>query len=190
MYTVKGFVQSVVGQNMANKNHNIIVAPEMQYMQTTLHRYTFSNKRIRAWVEENCTGLVLNLFAGETRLNVNEVRNDLREDAVADFHKDALCFVNEWNGDKFDTVVLDPPYSYRKSMEMYAGKVTSPFNALKDGVCKILRGGGAVITFGYHSVSMGKKRGFVAEKILLMSHGGAIHDTIAVKEIKTGANDN
>ena len=44
---------------------------------------------------------------------------------------------------------------------------------------------GRVITFGYHSISMGKSRGFSQEKILLMSHGGAIHDTIAVIERKT-----
>jgi hypothetical protein len=157
---------------------------QLEYMQTTLNRYTFSNKRIRAWVEENCTGLVLNLFAGETLLNLNEVRNDLREEAPAHFHKDALCFVNQYIGEKFDVVLLDPPYSYRKSMEMYAGKITSPFNALKDGICTILKDTGCVITFGYHSVSMGKKRGFVQSKILLMSHGGAIHDTIAVIEKK------
>ncbi len=160
--------------------------PVMDYMKTGLGRYTFANRRIREWVEGNCKGLVLNLFAGETKLNVNEVRNDLREDALAEHHKDALCFAHEWDGEKFDTVVMDPPYSYRKSMEMYAGKVTSPFNALKDAVCRILKDDGRVITFGYHSVSMGKKRGFIQSRILLMSHGGAIHDTIAVVEDRKG----
>ena len=43
---------------------------------------------------------------------------------------------------------------------------------------------GIVITFGYHSNVMGKNRGFEQEHILLMSHGGAIHDTIAVIERK------
>jgi hypothetical protein len=169
---------------MENQNFEIVIGPKMEYMQTNLNRYTFSNKRIRSWVESNCSGLVLNLFAGKTLLNVNEIRNDLREEAISNYHKDALCFVNEWKDDNFDTVILDPPYSYRKSMEMYQGKITSPFNALKDGIVKILNVGGSVITFGYHSVCMGKKRGFVQEKILLMSHGGAIHDTIAVKEVK------
>lgn len=136
-------------------------------MHTTLNRYTFSNKRIREWVEENCSGLVLNLFAGETKLNVNEVRNDIREDVNADFHKDALLFVNEWTGDKFDTIVLDPPYSYRKSMEMYAGKITSPFNALKDSLCKIIKNNGSVITFGYHSVNMGKNEDLFKKKFCL-----------------------
>jgi hypothetical protein len=79
-------------------------------------------------------------------------------------------------------VILDPPYSFRKSMEMYEGKITSPFNALKDKIMKIINPKASIITFGYHSVCMGKKRNFIQEKILLMYHGGAIHDTIAVKE--------
>ena len=56
------------------------------------------------------------------------------------------------------------------------------FVATKDSY---LNKDGIVITFGYHSVSMGNKRGFTQKKILLLSHGGAIHDTIAIiEEIK------
>ena len=152
-------------------------------MKTPLYKYTFKNRKIRQWVELNCSGRTLNLFAGETKLNIkNEIRNDIREDSNAEYHKDALQFCKNWKGSKFDTIILDPPYSYRKSMELYDGKISSPFNALKDEICKILNHNGSVITFGYHSVSMGLKRGFIQEKILLMYHGGAIHDTIAVKE--------
>ena len=59
------------------------------------------------------------------------------------------------------------------------------FNEIKDMIFKILNKEGIVITFGYHSVSMGKTRGFIQDKVLLMSHGGAIHDTIAVVERMT-----
>ena len=83
---------------------------------------------------------------------------------------------------KFDTIILDPPYAYRKSMEMYNGHKASKFNQVKDNLKNILNENGRVITFGYHSVSMGKNRGFEQERILLISHGGAIHDTIAVIE--------
>ena len=152
------------------------------YMKVSLHKFTFRSKRIKAWVEENCEGLTLNLFGGETRLNVDEVSNDIGAEFDTNYHKDALKFVEEWDGPKFGTVVLDPPYSFRKSMEMYKGRVMSPFNALKDAIPSILVPNGIVITFGYHSVSMGKVRNFVQEKVLVMSHGGAIHDTIAVIE--------
>jgi 23S rRNA G2069 N7-methylase RlmK/C1962 C5-methylase RlmI len=61
--------------------------------------------------------------------------------------------------DKFDTIILDPPYAYRKSMEMYNGHKASKFNQIKDLIPKILNKNGIVITFGYHSVSMGNSRG-------------------------------
>jgi replicative DNA helicase Mcm len=72
--------------------------------------------------------------------------------------------------------------SYRKSMEMYKGHRMSPFKQIKDEIPKILTPRGIVVTFGYHSVSIGSVRGFEVEHILLMSHGGAIHDTIATIE--------
>ncbi len=157
---------------------------KFSYMKTPLYKYTFKNKRIREWVEGRCEGTTLNLFAGVTKLiHVNEIRNDTDPDAPADYHEDALALVEDLNGKiQFNTVLLDPPYSYRKSMEKYGGRVMSPFNAVKQNIPNILSKDGIVITFGYQSVSMGKTRGFKQEEILLMSHGGAIHDTIAVME--------
>ena len=111
-----------------------------------------------------------------------EIINDLDIEALADYRLDALEFLRTWKGEKFDTVLLDPPYAYRKSMEMYKGIKCSPFKQLKDEVMNVLREGGKVITFGYHSNTMGKSRNFKVEKICLFSHGGAIHDTIASVE--------
>ena len=155
---------------------------KFDYIKCPLNRWTFSIRPIREWVEKVCEGKVLNLFAGRTLLNVNEIRNDLDPEALADFQKDALQFVKEWNGGKFDTILLDPPYAYRKSMEMYKGIKASPFRQLKDEMPRILNPGGLIITFGYHSNTMGKNRGFEVERIGLFSHGGAIHDTIASVE--------
>lgn len=161
------------------------------YMRTPLYRYTFKNRKIRQWVERHCEGYVLNLFAGKTRLNANEIRNDLRGDLPCDYHLDALDFVLQWKDwvddqihEKFDTIILDPPYSFRKSMEMYDGVKSSRFNQVKNNLSNIMNPNGIVITFGYHSNSMGKNRGFVQEHILLLSHGGSIHDTICVIERK------
>lgn len=150
---------------------------EIDYLKTPLNKYTFSVKPIRKWIEENSTGKCLNLFAGKTKLNLDEFRVDADETMVADYYGDALDFVKQCK-DKFDTIILDPPYAYRKSMEMYNGHKASRLNQIKDFLPKILKKGGKVITCGYHSVSMGKSRGFKQEKILLLSHGGAIHDTI------------
>lgn len=155
---------------------------KFDYIKCPLNRYTFTVKPIREWTENNCEGYTLNLFAGKTKLNINEVRNDLDVEALADYRKDALDFLRTWNGDKFDTILLDPPYAYRKSMEMYKGIMCSPFRQLKDELLNVLKPNGKVITFGYHSNTMGANRGFSVEKICLFSHGGAIHDTIASVE--------
>lgn len=154
---------------------------EFEYLKTPLNKYTFSIKPIREWVEKNAKGKVLNLFAGKTKLNLEEFRVDADITMSADWYGDSFDFV-KFCKKKFDTIILDPPYAYRKSMEMYNGHKASRFNMIKDLIPKIINKNGIVITFGYHSVSMGKKRGFIQDKILLMSHGGAIHDTIAVIE--------
>lgn len=182
------------------------------YMQVPLNRYTFKVPRIREWVEENAEEIVVNLFAGMTRLECEEIRVDLNPEMPATYHMDALAFVekmffcreNSWiekmsyceeafGAKDIGTFLLDPPYAYRKSMEMYKGFVASPFNRLKDAIANVIRPGGLVITFGYHSISMSKKRKFVQEHLLVMSHGGAIHDTLAVVERYvpnlTGGND-
>ena len=153
--------------------------PEFDYIKCPLDRYTFKIKPIRLWVEKNCEGRTLNLFAGITKLNIDEIRNDLDVDALSDYKMDALVFLRTWKGEKFDTILLDPPYAYRKSMEMYGGRKCSPFRQLKDEIVNVIKPNGKVITFGYHSNTMGKNRGFNIEKICLFSHGGAIHDTIA-----------
>lgn len=156
--------------------------PLFDYIKCPLHRYTFSVKPIREWVELNCEGRTLNLFAGKTKLNINEVRNDLDPEAIADHRMDALEFLRTYKRQKFDTILLDLPYAYRKSMEMYKGIRCSPFRQLKDEIPRVLNSNGKVITFGYHSNTMGQARGFIVEKIALFSHGGAIHDTIASVE--------
>ena len=161
------------------------------YMKAPLNKYTFKTKKIREWVECNSEGHVLNLFAGKTFLSIqprlnyySEFRNDIDLTMPANMHLDALEFSNIWTGSKFNTILLDPPYSYRKSMELYNGNVASPFKQLKDAIVPILEPGGIVITFGYHSVSMGAGRGFKQEHLLIISHGGAIHDSIAIIERK------
>lgn len=153
-----------------------------EHFRCPLHRYTFSVKPVRDWVEQRCEGRVLNLFAGPTLLTVNEVRNDLDPLMPADYHLDAVTFLRKWDGPPFHTIILDPPYAIRKSMELYNGMICSPFRQLKDEIPRCLSPGGSVITFGYHSIVMGTSRRFNLERLALFSHGGAIHDTIATVE--------
>lgn len=159
---------------------------QIELIRTNLRRFTFQSPKIKEWVEENSSGLVLNLFAGETKLNLNEVRNDRDEARLADYHKDALVFVKEWNGEKFKTVILDPPYSYRKSMEMYLGNYTSSFKMIADNLGRIVTEDAKIISFGYHSTFMGKIRGYGLELMAVFAHGGAQHCTIGIVERKVG----
>lgn len=158
--------------------------PEIVLIRTPLNKYTFKNKPMREWAEKHCVGYTLNLFCGPTELKINEWRNDLDPNVEANSHMDALDCIRNGVRRCFDTVLLDPPYSYRKSMELYEGRRVSRFNQIKDDILRVLKPGGRVITFGYHSVSMGKSRGFEVSNIAIFSHGGAIHDTIGTVEVK------
>ena len=109
---------------------------ELELINTNLRRYTFESPKIRRWVEENSKGKCLNLFAGKTKLNLDEVRNDIDKTMEADYHKDAVDFVRKCKV-KFDTIILDPPYAYRKAMEMYNGNYSSKFKQLADEIPRI-----------------------------------------------------
>lgn len=156
------------------------------YLEQPPKKYTFEQPKLRRWVEDNCQGKVLNLFAGKTRLNVDEVRVELSNEFNPDYCMDAFDFVlyAKDNGIKFDTIILDPPYSLRKSMEKYNGKVCSKFVKIKEELPCILNDNGRVITFGYTSVCMGKVRGFKKIGVCLVCHSGSHHDTVCVIEEK------
>lgn len=157
------------------------------YLKQPLNKYTFTAPKTKAWVEQLCQGKsVLNLFGGPTRLeNCLEISNDLDKELKTTYHMDALDLIDGLvvGKEKFDVVLLDPPYAYRKSMECYKGNsIASRFKQLLDLVPQILNDNGIVITFGYHSIAMSKKRGFKIKELCLISHGGAQHDTIATVE--------
>ena len=156
---------------------------KLEYISTNLRRYTFQSPRIKKWVEGKCYGRTLNLFAGRTLLDINEVRNDKDITAPAEHHEDALDFIKLYNGEPFNTILLDPPYSYRKSMEMYNGNYSSRFKQIADTIPNILTPDGRVVSFGYHSSFMGKKRGYELEELCVFGHGGAQHCTIAIVEV-------
>lgn len=155
---------------------------KLTLIRTNLRRYTFDSPKIRKWVESRAKGKVLNLFAGKNKLNLDEIRNDVDKTMDADYFKDALDFVREWKGENFDTIILDPPYSYRKSMEMYNGNKNSRFKLIADEIPRILKDNGIVISFGYHSTFLGKKRNFKLNELYVFAHGGSQHCTIGIIE--------
>ncbi len=155
---------------------------KIELINTNLRRYTFEAPKIKKWVEDNSSGKCLNLFAGKTKLNLDEVRNDIDKDVPADYHLDAYDFVKQCK-DKFDTIILDPPYAYRKAIEMYKGNYSSKFKLIADEIPRLLNKNGKVISFGYHTTFLGKKRGAKLCKLCVFAHGGAQHATIGIIEI-------
>lgn len=159
---------------------------KMEYIVSPPNKWTFQPPKIRRLVEKELEGRVLNLFAGKTKLKHRGeiVRNDLDESIDADHHFDAMEVDEHFNREEFDTVILDPPYTLRKSREKYQGKYKGKFTKIKEKVVPLVRPGGKVITFGYSSTGMSKKRGFEKEKIYLINHLGDHNDTICVVERK------
>ena len=151
------------------------------YLMQPPNRWTFQQPKLKAWVESHCKGLVLNLFAGKTKLDCLEVRVDASNEYDPDIVSDAFEFVLT-TGRKFDTVILDPPYSYRKSMEKYNGKTVSSKTKLKNELQRILNPGAVVISLGYDSVGMSKSRRCIKTNICLVCHSGHYHDTIVLVE--------
>lgn len=155
-------------------------------MQQWCRKYTFEMPLVKKYVEAHCVGKVLNLFAGKTMLNLDEIRVDLDPNMPADYHMDAEKFLELaiQQKMKFDTVILDPPYSIRKSMEKYKGKYVSSFRKIKDMIPLVLNYRGIVITFGYNSSGFKRKVGFKKIAICLICHYGAHHDTVVLVEKK------
>ena len=54
----------------------------------------------------------------------------------------------------------------------------------KNIIDQILRPGGYVLHFGWHSNGMGRKRNYEIKEILLVAHGSAHNDTICMAEQK------
>jgi hypothetical protein len=159
---------------------------DFEYLNQPPKRYTFEMPKLRVWLESQCKGKVLNLFAGTTKLAVDEIRNDIDQNVPADYHMDSYEFVLMAikNGWKFDTIVLDPPYNMRKSREKYEGRWIGSFTKIKNLIPQLCADNAIVITFGYDTTGMSKSRGFEKIGICLICHNGDHHDTLCVVERK------
>lgn len=150
------------------------------YLRARASTWTFSDPKVKSWVESRVEGRVLNLFAGKTQLDhQNEIiRVDINEDRKANYHFDALHVKQYFEDRSFDTVILDPPFSEIQSRKHYNGEHAGKFKHIRDEVADLVKPGGKTLTFGYHSTGMATTRGFEKEEILLINHGGRFPDTV------------
>lgn len=156
------------------------------YLVQPPKKYTFEQPKLKEWVEQNCKGRVLNLFAGKVLLDVDETRVDIDKSMPADYYMNAFDFVNFAieNGMFFDTIILDPPYNIRKAREKYDGRYIGSLTKIKNILPKIINDDGYVISLGYDTVGMSKSRGFRKIAVCLVCHNGDHNDTICLKEAK------
>ena len=159
---------------------------DFTYLLQPPSKWTFDMSKLKDWLESYCAGNVLNLFGGKTRLkiskNYTEISNDIDIEMPTDYHLDAIKFVENWSGNKFDTIILDPPYNWRKAKEKYENRMIGQYPQLKDKLLSIINKNAIVISFGYDTVGMSKSRGFEKIAICLICHGGDHHDTICLVE--------
>lgn len=154
---------------------------EFTYLYQPPNRFTFQQPKLRKWVESWCRGKVLNLFAGRTMLCVDEYRVDSNPAMKSDWCGDALEFLKNTNL-KFQSVILDPPYTLRHAINKYEGHFIGGLKRLKDLVPRVLLPSARVISLGYDSVGMSKSRGFKKLALCLVCHSGAYRDTITIVE--------
>lgn len=137
-------------------------------------------------------GLWCDPFAGKN--SPAQETNDINSKRPSKYHMDALEFLKMWPDDHFDGVLFDPPYSITQAKEHYEGhgidqltiKPTSMdyWSGCKDEIKRIVKPDGKAICFGWNSMGLGKKRGFVMVEVLLVPHGGSKNDTIVTVEEK------
>lgn len=151
------------------------------YLTQPPNKWTFRQPKLKLWTEDWCQGKVLNLFAGQVKMNCDEFRIDISDEFNPDLVMDAYDFIKTTNM-KFDTIIFDPPYNLRKSREKYDGKYIGSLTKIKNILKRVLNPNGRIIHFGYDSVGMGKGRGFEKIGICLVCHNGDHNDTICLVE--------
>ena len=124
--------------------------------------------------------------------------NDLNPDTAAEYHVDALEFLQmlKVRSVVADLIIFDPPYSLQQVMQCYAGvgrqflssdaQDCGRWTKEKDICQNLLVSNGVFLHFGWHSNGIGKERGFSIEELLIVAHGSAHNDTICIAERKMG----
>lgn len=157
---------------------------------------TFSMKPVKLllerWIKSDY--IIIDPFARNS--TIATYSNDLNPETSAQYHMDAVDFCEMLKSKNIvaDLVLVDPPYSNRQITECYQSigkKATmqdtqnaSLYKRVRDSLDLILKIDGIAISFGWNSGGFGKKRGYLAEEIMIINHGSAHNDTIVTVERK------
>lgn len=149
---------------------------ELVYIEDNCFRWTFKAKKVKKFVEEQCRGPTLNLFAGKIRLDIDELRVDILDDYDPDICMDAEDFISRAKHPyaNYDTIIYDPPWNERKSKELFNGKYIGKFTKMKDDIVALLNPNGQIISLGYTITNFGKKRGMHLKELAIVNPHGEI----------------
>ena len=119
--------------------------------------------------------------------------NALNTKTEAEHHMDSIAFLEMLVGQGVhaDLVIFDPPYSPRQIKECYnsVGIKMGALDALRTNwmrernlIARMQRPGDVVLSFGWNSIGMGKKRRYEIVEGMIVCHGGGHNDTICMAE--------
>jgi len=152
------------------------------------NKWTFLVIPIKELLVRQIDGLWCDPFAGEH--SPAEIRNDIRPESNATYHLDGLDFLKSQDGNKYDGVLFDPPYSVEQALRKYVPKFNGTagraeyWARCKDEIQRIVKPGGKAICFGWDSTGIGLTRFFELIEVLLVCHGACHNDTIVTVEVK------
>ena len=160
----------------------------VDYAEANCYKWTFDAKKVLFYVQENCKGDILNLFAGKNRVNTNETRVDSSDKFHPQYHMCASKFLQIAleNNYQYDTIIYDPPWNERKSKEFYNGHYIGKFTKLKNDIVSILNKDGIIISAGYAITNFGETRGMRLVKFLVVNPKGEIMPYFISIEKKRG----
>ena len=159
------------------------------------HSDTFSVKPIGEFVKKYLVNSKVSVDPFARNKQWATYTNDLNPETLAEYHLDALEFLEGLAEQKVcaDLVIFDPPYSPRQLAECYkqvGRKATmqdtqaKSWSDWKNAIANITDKNSIVLSFGWNTVGMGAKRGFEIAEILMVCHGGQHNDTICMAETR------
>lgn len=161
------------------------------------NKSTFNCAPIGDFVQKYITHFepIVDPFCGQNPFSL-KFSNDLNPEAPTEFHLDAVEFLQSMQkaGHTFQLGIFDPPWTVRQWVECYKGvglkvgmqdtQIPRTNKIVRNALDPLIKPGGVVLSFGYHSNGMGKTRGYELLEILLVAHGGVHYDSICIAEMK------
>lgn len=163
----------------------------IKYIFTMGNKWTFQIKPIFEYLTEKIKQhkKVLIPFCGFTRfhefnyIDYIDINENLPQPYILGNNTDIIEKMIQENK-KYDLVILDPPYSSFQSILLYNGKKQQEITICRNLINKILTDNCEVISFGYNSTGMSKKRNFEKTDLHIFNLGGSHNDILMLTEIR------